>query len=44
MDSAGVPQFVVDAWMGHAGPASMGRVYYGLTDAKSQAYMQQVRF
>jgi integrase len=41
---SGVPQFVVDAWMGHAGGSSMGRVYYGLTDAKSQEYMKQVKF
>jgi integrase len=41
---SGVPQFVVDAWMGHAGHASMGRAYYGLNDAKSQAYMKQVKF
>ena len=41
---AGVPQFVVDAWMGHAGHALMGRAYYGLNGAKSQAFMRQVKF
>jgi len=41
---SGVPQFIVDAWMGHAGAAVMGKVYYGLNDEKSQAYMQQIRF
>ena len=39
-----VPQFVVDAWMGHAGHASMGRVYYGRRDAKSKRDMKRVRF
>lgn len=41
---SGVPQFVVDTWMGHAGAAVMGKTYYGLGDDKSQAYMQQVKF
>jgi integrase len=41
---SGTPQFLVDAWMGHAGPALMGKSYYGLGDAKSQTYMQQVKF
>jgi integrase len=41
---SGVPQFVVDAWMGHSSGGTMGRLYYGLTDAKSQAYMGQVKF
>ena len=41
---SGVPQFQVDAWMGHAGAALMGKTYYGLSDTKSQAYMDQVKF
>ena len=41
---SGVPQFVVDSWMGHAGAAVMGRNYYGLTETKSQDYMGQVKF
>jgi integrase len=41
---SGIPQFVIDAWMGHTGKRSMGRTYYGLTDAKSQEYMGQVKF
>jgi integrase len=41
---SGVPQFVVDVWMGHVGQRAMGRTYYGLTDVKSQDYMKQVRF
>lgn len=39
-----VPQFLVDAWMGHAGHASMGRVYYGHSDGKSKRFMKRVRF
>lgn len=41
---AGTPQFVVDAWMGHAGHAQMGRHYYGLTDEKSKQFMTKVQF
>jgi integrase len=41
---SGVPQFVVDAWMGHTGQAQMGRSYYGFTEEKSIRFMQQVRF
>jgi integrase len=41
---SGIPQFVIDAWTGHVGEESTGRTYYGLTDAKSQAYMTQVKF
>jgi len=41
---SGIPQFVVDAWMGHTGAAAMGKTYYGFSDEKSQAYMGQVKF
>ena len=41
---SGIPQFVVDSWMGHVGHDTTGRVYYGLTDEKSQSYMGQVKF
>lgn len=41
---AGTPQFVVDAWMGHVGHRATGRLYYGLTDGKSQEYMRRVGF
>jgi integrase len=41
---SGVPQFVVDAWMGHAGQALMGRAYYGLTDAKHVGFMKLIKF
>lgn len=39
---SGVPQFVVDAWMGHVGHGTTGRIYYGLTDQKSQQYLRSV--
>ena len=42
--NSGVPQVVVDAWMGHAGDGSMGRVYYGNRDAISRRFMRRVRF
>jgi integrase len=40
---AGIPQPVIDQWMGHT-DHSMGRVYYQLHEQKSQTYMQQLRF
>ncbi len=40
----GVPQFVVDAWMGHAGGGTMGKTYYGLTPEKSAEWMSRVKF
>jgi hypothetical protein len=39
-----VPQFVTDAWMGHVGHSTTGRLYYGQTDEKSKQYMKQVNF
>lgn len=42
--NSGVPQFVVDAWMGHAGGGTMGKTYYGLTPEKSKEWMEKVRF
>jgi integrase len=41
---SGVPQFVVDKWMGHGGAELMGRTYYGFNDQKSVEFMQQVKF
>jgi integrase len=41
---SGVPQFVVDLWMGHAGQKLTGRLYYGHTDAKSQGLMKTIKF
>jgi integrase len=41
---SGVPEYVVDAWMGHAGRKAMGRSYYGRRDVQSQQYMRKVNF
>ena len=39
-----IPQRVVDLWMGHQSDRSMGAVYYTLTDAESQRFMNEVPF
>tara|TARA_R110000868_G_scaffold149766_2_gene372529 strand:- start:60483 stop:61613 length:1131 start_codon:yes stop_codon:yes gene_type:complete len=40
----GIPQRVIDTWMGHQSDRSMAAVYYHLSDEDSQAFMQQVDF
>jgi integrase len=40
----GVPQFVVDAWQGHAGDGSASSMYYQLTDDESQRQMKSLTF
>lgn len=40
----GVPQRVVDAWMGHQSDRSMGAVYYLLNNDDSQAFMSKLQF
>ncbi|MDB5324143.1 MAG: site-specific integrase [Phycisphaerales bacterium] len=42
--NSGVPQVVVDAWMGHAGDGSMARIYYGKSNRTSRRFMKGVRF
>lgn len=42
--NAGVPQRVIDAWLGHQSDQSMAAVYYKLLDADSQAFMARVPF
>ena len=42
--NCGVPQRVVDVWMGHTGDKSMVAVYYRLGDTDSQRFMKQVSF
>jgi integrase len=37
-----IPQRVVDLWMGHRSDRSMGAVYYTLTDAESQRFMNEL--
>jgi integrase len=42
---SGIPQFVIDVWMGHVGKGkSMGKQYYGFSESKSRAYMRRVNF
>lgn len=42
--NAGVPERVVDNWLGHAPDKSMGSLYYHLSDEDSQKFMKQVPF
>jgi integrase len=42
--NAGIPQRVVDAWLGHSSDRSMATVYYRLSEEESQKFMQQVPF
>jgi integrase len=41
---AGIPQRVIDTWLGHRADRSMAAVYYHLSDADSQRFMSQVSF
>ena len=42
--NAGIPQRVIDTWLGHNADKSMAAVYYALGDAESQAFMLRVPF
>lgn|GEM_PF-790572 len=42
--NAGIPQRVIDTWLGHNADKSMAAVYYSLGDAESQAFMLKVPF
>lgn len=42
--NAGIPQRVIDTWLGHRSDKSMAAVYYRLTDIDSQAFMSKVPF
>jgi integrase len=42
--NAGIPQRVIDTWLGHRSDRSMASIYYRLTDEESQRFMQQVPF
>jgi integrase len=42
--NAGIPQRVIDAWLGHSADKSMAAVYYKLTDEDSQAFIKKVPF
>ena len=40
--NSGIPQRVIDTWLGHRSDQSMGSVYYRLLDEESQKFMKQV--
>ena len=42
--NAGIPQRVIDTWLGHSADKSMAAVYYRLQDEDSQAFMKKVPF
>jgi integrase len=42
--NAGIPQRVVDTWLGHRSDRSMAAVYYKLRDEESQHFMEKVPF
>jgi integrase len=42
--NAGIPERVIDIWMGHASDRSMASVYFKLSDDQSQEFMQRVPF
>lgn len=42
--NAGIPQRVIDTWLGHRSDRSMASIYYRLSDFDSQQFMIQVPF
>ena len=40
--NAGIPQRVIDTWLGHRSDRSMASVYYKLSDEDSQKFMLKV--
>ena len=42
--NAGIPQRVIDTWLGHRSDTSMAAVYYKLSDADSRSFMAKVPF
>ena len=42
--NSGVPERVVDRWIGHRDTKQMGTIYYDLSDEASQKFMQTVSF
>jgi integrase len=42
--NAGMPQRVIDVWLGHSADKSMAAVYYKLSDQESQAFIRKVPF
>jgi integrase len=42
--NAGIPQRVIDTWLGHRSDRSMASIYYRLSDEESQKFMTRVPF
>jgi integrase len=42
--NAGIPQRVIDTWLGHRSDTSMASIYYRLSDEESQRFMKLVPF
>ena len=42
--NAGMPQRVIDTWLGHRSDESIGAVYYKLADSESPSFMIEVPF
>ncbi len=42
--NAGIPQRVIDTWLGHRSDKSMASIYYRLLDEESQRFMTKVPF
>lgn len=42
--NAGIPQRVIDTWLGHSSDRSMASIYYRLSEADSKAFMDKVPF
>ncbi|MDA1055274.1 MAG: site-specific integrase [Planctomycetota bacterium] len=42
--NSGIPQRVIDTWLGHRSDTSMASIYYRLSDADSQRFINQVPF
>jgi integrase len=42
--NSGIPQRVIDTWLGHRSDKSMAAVYYRLSDADSKMFMDRVSF
>ncbi len=42
--NSGIPQRVIDTWLGHRSDTSMASIYYRLSDADSQRFINEVPF
>ena len=41
---SGIPQQVIDLWMGHTGGKSMSKIYFTLKDEESQRFIKKLNF